>query len=139
MSQYEEMARTLREDPDVHYSCSQSVLMPFAEGAGLDRETARKVAANFNAGMKMGSVCGAMTGGLMVLGLYGISDPGTVQEYLRGFKQDHDGLMDCRDLLRASAARGEVKKVHCDGMVYEAVRRVEKILDEAGVLPAAAD
>jgi len=130
MSKYLDMARRLRQDPEVHYSCSQATLMPFAEDAGLDVETARKLASNFNAGMRRGSVCGAITGGLMVLGLFGVNDTAAVHDYHKKFSDRHEGRLDCAELLRASAQRGEIKKEHCDGMVYEAVMLVEEMLKE---------
>lgn len=69
MSRYMEKAKELRADTGRHYNCAQSVLIPFAADAGIDEEAAFRVAANFGGGMKMGSVCGAVTGGLMALGL----------------------------------------------------------------------
>ena len=65
-------AEALRRDWTRHYNCAQSVLIPFAEAGGLDEETAFRLAANFGGGMKRASVCGAITGGLMVLGLFGV-------------------------------------------------------------------
>src|SRR5512145_1594813 len=59
------------------YSCSQSVLTAFADRIDLDRDTALRVAAAFGGGMsRAGKTCGAVTGGLMALGLYaGSTDP----------------------------------------------------------------
>lgn len=51
-------------------NCAQSVFAPFAEEYGLHPEIALKIASTFGGGMKMGSVCGALTGALMVLGLF---------------------------------------------------------------------
>ncbi len=50
-------------------------------------------------------------------------------------KGTHDGLIDCKDLLAASAARGEVKKAHYDAMIFACVSLVEEILREKGKLP----
>ena len=132
MSKYRELAQTLRDDPDVHYSCSRAVLMAFCEEAGMSREMAWRVAANFNAGMRTGSVCGAMTGGLMVLGLFGLDDQASVTGFLNRMKAGHDGMSDCVDLLRVNAQRGGQKKPHCDAMVYEAVGILEEMLRDAG-------
>lgn len=52
------------------YNCAQSVLYAFAPDLGLDGETALKVATGLGAGMaRRGEVCGAVTGGILVLGL----------------------------------------------------------------------
>ena len=82
--------------------------------------------------LEMGSGCGAVTGALMALGLYGIDDPKEANAFCRRFKEAHDGFLDCRDLLRISAERGEVKKAHCDALVYECVELVEKMIENKG-------
>ena len=134
MSKYMETAKALRADPDVHYNCAQAALIPFAEDAGLSKDTAMRIAANFGSGMKRASVCGAITGGLMVLGLYGAEDPATVQAYYSRLKENHEGCLDCADLLRINKERGGAKKPHCDEMVFECVALAEEILREQGKL-----
>ena len=132
MSRYLDRAKQLREDPSVHYNCAQAVLMAFSDEAGMSREQAFAVASNFGSGMMSGRSCGAITGGLMVLGLYGVTDPETIGSYWRAFRDAHEGMTDCRDLLAANARAMAPKKQHCDGMVYEAVKATEKILREQG-------
>jgi C_GCAxxG_C_C family probable redox protein len=52
------------------YNCAQSVLYTFKEESGLPESTALKMASGFGAGMaRKEEVCGAVTGGIMVLGL----------------------------------------------------------------------
>lgn len=131
-SRYMLRAEQLRNDPDVHYNCAQGVLVPFAEDAGISGEAAFRLAANFGGGMKRASVCGAVTGGLMVLGLYGLEDLKTVGEYHRRLREAHSGCLDCADLLRMNRERGGDKKAHCDAMVYECVALVEELLRRNG-------
>ena len=51
------------------YNCAQSVFSAFCEELKLDQDTALKMACGFGAGMgRNGEVCGAVTGGIMVLG-----------------------------------------------------------------------
>jgi C_GCAxxG_C_C family probable redox protein len=128
MSKYLDRAKELRAITEVHYNCAQSVIVPFAQDAGLTEEAAMKVAANFGAGMKMASVCGAITGGLMVLGLFGVDDAQTVGAYYAKLKENHEGYLNCADLLRINKEKGREKKPHCDEMVYECVELVEEIL-----------
>ncbi len=135
VSKYLEKAETLRAATDRHYNCCQSVLIPFAEGAGLDGEAAYRLALLFGAGMKRGSVCGAITGGLMALGLYGADEPAVLAEYYRRLREAHDGMFDCADLLRENKRRGGERGPHCDGMVYECIGLVEELLKKAGKLP----
>lgn len=131
-SPYRLRAEALRNDPAVHYNCAQGVLMAFAPAAGLEDDTAFRLAANFGGGMRRASVCGAVTGGLMVLGLFGLDDAKVVGEYHRRLKEAHEGYLDCADLLRLNAAQGREKKPHCDDMVYECVALTEELLRKYG-------
>jgi len=57
-------------------NCSQSVFAAFAPQLSLSQELALKIASPFGGGMAhMDEACGAVTGGLMVIGLkYGMSN-----------------------------------------------------------------
>ena len=51
-------------------NCAQSVLAPFALRFGMDLDIALKIATPFGGGMgHAGQVCGAISGGLMAIGL----------------------------------------------------------------------
>ena len=79
----QEKARALRARTDVHYNCAQSVLATFAPEIGLTEEEAFRLGGPFGAGMHRGSVCGALTGALMALGLAGVPQP-TAVDFLEG-------------------------------------------------------
>ncbi len=132
MSEFTERIEALRAVTDVHYNCAQSVVMPFAPAAGVDEETARRFAANFGRGMKRAATCGAVTGGLMVLGLFGLEDPDTIGEFYRRLRQAHDNCLDCGELLKINQERGGERKAHCDGMISECAALVEELLKKAG-------
>jgi hypothetical protein len=134
MSKYLERARELRARTDVHFNCAQSVVVPFAPDAGYTEEQAMHFAANFGGGMRMAATCGAITGGLMALGLYGVDDPKVIGDYYRVLRASHDNLLNCADLLRVNKEQGGEKKPHCDAMVFECVELVESILREQGKL-----
>ena len=134
MEKYLDRARELRAIVTPHYNCAQSVLLPFAEVFGMSEEDVMRIAVHFGAGMKMGSVCGAVTGGLMALGLAGIDSAQAANDFTRKIRTNHEGLLDCKDLLRVNAQQGGDKKAHCDDMVYEAVEAVYELLKENGVL-----
>ncbi len=133
-SKYLARVEQVRNDPAVHYNCAQGVLVPFAPDAGLSEDAAFRLAANFGGGMRRASVCGAITGGLMALGLYGLDDPKLVGEYHRRLREAHAGCLDCADLLRMNQERGGNRKDHCDGMVYECAALVEELLRRQGKL-----
>ena len=127
MGKYLDKTISLRNDKNVHYNCAQSVLMAFSEACGISDEQAYRIGANFGSGMRTGSVCGAYTGALMVLGLLGMDDAANVRKLAAEFKEKHKSL-ECKDLLAISAAKGELKKDHCDGLVYEMVSYIENLL-----------
>ncbi|MBR7009668.1 MAG: C_GCAxxG_C_C family protein [Oscillospiraceae bacterium] len=131
MSKYLDRARELRAIVTPHYNCGQSVVIPFAADAGLTEAQALGICANFGGGLKRGSACGAITGGLVVLGLFGIDNPA---EYYRRLREQHEGMLDCAELLRKNKELGREKKPHCDALVYECVELVEELLRESGKL-----
>ena len=52
------------------YNCAQSVFGAFCEDNGLDLETALKIACGFGGGaIRYNQTCGAISGGVMVIGL----------------------------------------------------------------------
>ena len=102
--------------------------MPFAEAAGVDEETALRFSSGFGGGMKSGSVCGAVTGGVMAMGLFGLDDRENLGRYFRALKEAHGPCLECRELLRKNAEAGREKKPHCDAMVFECVSLVEEII-----------
>ena len=122
-----EEARALRGDPNVHYNCAQSVLLPFRDVCGLDRETALKLTNNLGGGLRHGGTCGAVASALLVLGLAGKGTPEAV-EFVRRFREKHT-VTDCASLLQRAQAAGLTRKPHCDALVYEAVAVLEDMLD----------
>jgi len=99
------------------FNCAQAVLSVYAEHLGLDRETALKLAAGFGGGMgRMASMCGAVTGAFMVLGLqYGGTTTdreakeaiyARVREFADRFKARNGSLV-CRELLGCDISHPE--------------------------------
>lgn len=107
-------------------NCAETIMMTYAEELGLSESQMKALGTNFGGGMKSGSTCGAVTGALMVLGALGISDPHIVGEFQRKMKENHNGMINCFDLLRANAQAGGQKKPHCDGMIKEAIELIEE-------------
>ncbi len=115
-----EELKALDADPSIHYNCAQKILIPFAESCGLTKEQAADLGSCFGGGMKMGSVCGAITSGLMVIGLLKLS-PATQQQFISAIKSNHDGTILCSELLKKNMEAGGDRRAHCDGMIREAV------------------
>lgn len=93
------------------YNCAQAVLYAFRDEAGLGEDLALKIPTGLGAGMgRKQEVCGAVTGGILVLGLRhgrGSTDDrsATEQTYLRTrelidqFAAKHGSCL-CRQLLQ---------------------------------------
>src|SRR5512146_2830533 len=73
---------------------------------GMDHDTAVKVSCGFGGGMYLGSVCGAVTGGIMAIGMKhgGVGmQPGmqtgiVVRKFSDRFKAQHKSII-CTDLV----------------------------------------
>ena len=97
------------------YNCSQSVLLAFSDLTGLEAETAARLASSFGGGLaRMREVCGAVSGGAMVLGLLcGYSDPedhaakkahyALVRDFAERFRSANGSII-CRSLLEGTGA-----------------------------------
>lgn len=127
MTKHEDMT-ALRNHPDIHYNCAQSVLVPFAEDLGLTREQAYDIALNFGAGMGCGSVCGAITGALMAMG--GLNIPQEKRlELLEQFAAAH-GSVNCDALVEGLEKGTPERKCLCDGLVAECLDYVCKLTEK---------
>lgn len=86
------------------YNCAQSVLYAYGPELGMDGEMALKVATGLGAGMgRRGEVCGALTGGILVLGL----------KYGRGTQQDRSATEDTYRKTLDLMARFEQRAGSC--------------------------
>ena len=138
MSKYTDLAMERRSHitPEGRpaWNCCQAVVSVFARDAGYDEDTCMKAATYFRGGMQSGAVCGAVTGSLLALGLAGLDDPEACNELIRKVKENHDGLINCKDLLRVNAENGGEKMPHCNAMIRECIGYTEEILRSRGKL-----
>ena len=127
------------------------MLASFAGDYGLDRDTALKVAAAFGGGLaRLGETCGALTGGMMVLGLrFGKSRPdddparertyALTREFVSRFRERHGAAL-CRELIGCdittpegyqSARDRQLFTALCPKYVRSAVELLEELLADA--------
>ena len=129
-----ERRKELNADGKPAWNCCQAVVSVFAEDAGYDEDACMKAATYFRGGMQIGSVCGAITGSLMALGFAGLDDAQVSNDLIRRVRENHGGMIQCKDLLRANAENGGEKMPHCNAMIRECIGYVEEILREKGKL-----
>ena len=138
MSKYIDLAmerrKELNADGKPAWNCCQAVVSVFAEDAGYAEDACMKAATYFRGGMQIGSVCGAITGSLMALGFAGLDDAQVSNDLIRRVRENHGGMIQCKDLLRANAENGGEKMPHCNAMIRECIGYVEEILREKGKL-----
>jgi C_GCAxxG_C_C family probable redox protein len=142
-----------RDFHDRGFGCCQSVLSTFCEEYGLDSTNAMQLSTGFGGGMaRMGDVCGALTGGFMVLGLkYGkLNADGSksaeaseltyakIVELTRRFRELNDSIQ-CRDLTgldlskpeaRAYAKEHNIYSGRCNGYIKDVVEILEELLSD---------
>ena len=131
MEKHIEKAMELRNEVPMCNNCAQTIMRVYADELGIDENTAAALGSNFGGGMKCGSTCGAITAGLMVLGAKGIESPKVLNEFRKRIADNHGGMTDCADLLRANAAKGGEKKLHCDGMIKEAIEIIDELVEKS--------
>ena len=92
------------------FSCSQAIVAAYADQYGLDRNQALKIAAGLGGGIgRTGSICGAVTGAILILGLrFGTTDPKDKNAKFEAYKKvqlfneefkTRTGSLICRELL----------------------------------------
>ncbi len=92
------------------YNCAQSMIYSFAEELGIDKSIALKLASGFGGGLGLtGNVCGAVTGGVLILGLmFGRGENEDklkqqktyqyVRDFIEKFKVKY-GTIECKNLI----------------------------------------
>lgn len=128
-------------------NCAQSVLTTFCWQYGLNRELGFRLACGLGGGLCSGEVCGAVSAGVLVIGLkYGNSLPDDklarkrcqeqTKQFVEAFKARHGSIL-CRELIGRSPqgerlpaggqanAQARVSKAACPGLVADAIRLLE--------------
>ena len=104
MNKHIEKAMELRNETPMVSNCSQTIMRCYAEDMGISEEMAAGLSSNFGGGMKCGLTCGAITGGLMVLGALGVEKPYVINQFRRRIADNHNGIpLCCRELLNRRA------------------------------------
>jgi C_GCAxxG_C_C family probable redox protein len=122
------------------YNCAQSVLLTMTEHWNCKNELIPKIANPFGGGLaRCGSACGALTGGLMAIGIkYGTNEPSAgkqtvayelAEQFYRQFEKENKTVM-CRELIgfdlsdleqRKKAREQQIFQTKCPAFVKSAV------------------
>jgi C_GCAxxG_C_C family probable redox protein len=111
------------------YNCAQSVLLTIFEQWNGKNELVPKVATAFGGGIgRCGSVCGALSGGIMAIGIkYGSNEPSVekrlrayalAKEFYRRFEKKHGNVL-CRELIGYDLSNPEELDKAREERVYE--------------------
>lgn len=126
------------------YGCAQAVLGAFADAAGLDFDTAMRLASSFGAGMgRMREVCGTCSAMFMIAGLLdGAASPdphekarqyALVQRLAARFREKN-GTIVCRELLAGLKADTRPTPAARDAEYYRVRPCVRFVGDAAEIL-----
>ena len=130
------------------YTCSESVVMAFANEFDLDPEIATRISGGFAGGMAQGKTCGAVTGAIMVIGLKYGAGLGRdryskelcyqiTQEFSHRFMTRRKSL-ECGEILAMNdinpsdpeAMKGLRDKGLCDRIVKDSAEILEELFSE---------
>lgn len=131
------------------YHCSQALFGAFAEDFHMDLKTAFKISTCFGGGMRQGGLCGCVTSSLMVLGLamgfYDAQDRERefygnqkTDEFIRRFKAEMNGCMNCKDILGKDITKPEDMAVirqerlilrQCPRAIFASIEILEDMLE----------
>ncbi|HBL77603.1 MAG TPA: hypothetical protein DD458_20420 [Prolixibacteraceae bacterium] len=130
---------------DEGYACSQSILLTFAGQFDLDEKTTKLISSTFGGGMgRLRQMCGAVTGGFMVLGLkYGNADPTDMDTKLSAYRKVRElnhqveeihGTSNCSEILKKFASEADVAerkhhKIICRKVVGDVAEKVYDMIN----------
>jgi C_GCAxxG_C_C family probable redox protein len=133
---------------DEGYNCAQSVLLAMFEHWNGKDELIPKIATGFGGGIgRCGSVCGALTGGVMALGIkYGANEPSLekrlktyelARKFYKRFEKQHGSVL-CRELIGydlskpeeyEKAKKAKVFETKCTDFVKKAVETLVELTE----------
>lgn len=128
MTDKEEVVESAKSYAARGFLCSEAVLLAISNWLAVRSELIPKIATGFGAGIGgCGSVCGAISGGVMALGLkFGRSDPEKrerssywfASEFLHRFEREFGHAM-CRELTGCDFATDAGRKKYANERLWE--------------------
>ena len=115
------------------FNCAQSVLAALSDETGLDETHSARLGTCFGGGMRCGSVCGAVTGGLMAIGCACMNgaDPAAEKEHSTALAHELEerftaemGTLLCAEILEAH------EKAMCPRCIEFAAEATKEIIEK---------
>ncbi len=127
------------KDFGTKYNCSQTVLSVFSEDLGLDKELALKLSKGFGGGASQGELCGAVSAGIMALGIkYGDNSKPYIEKFEKKIEELY-GSIRCEKMLgynvsnevdRNNTDNKEFKAKICPKIVEDSITIIEESLKD---------
>ena len=122
------------------YNCAQSVILSFEKELKISKDNLEKISYAFGGGIGgLQKICGAITGGVMVLGiLKKDNSKDLVRKLINEFENKND-FSNCIQLIdidfndenySISEERLKIKKMKCYNYVRDVVEIVENLINE---------
>jgi C_GCAxxG_C_C family probable redox protein len=127
------------------YACSQAILCAFSRDLGMRESEALRISAGFAAGMRLGELCGAASGAIMVLGMALCGEECATREGRAAVAASVDtfavrfreriGALDCPDIIGCDMSTPEGREVAQQKGLFAsrclpAVRAAAEILED---------
>ncbi len=126
------------------FNCCASVLFAFQDKTNMPDELCYGISSGLGGGFRIGAICGAVSGAVIVLGILHphnersgaegkASNMKLTQEFQRRYAQ-REGATDCRD-LKPVPAKHEVaydgrEMKNCDHYILAAIELLEEMIEE---------
>ena len=121
-----------KERHDKGYNCAQAVACTYCDLFGVEEDTAFKMAEGFGLGMGVQSVCGALTGALMIAGLENSSGQqlaGTTKRQTYKKARDLAAQFEERSgAVLCSALKSAASHTSCEDCIRNAAQLIEDML-----------
>ena len=116
--------------------CGEAIIRAALELSGEENESLARAAAGLCSGLWSGHVCGALTGGAMMLSLFeksqaaGIMIPELTEWFDKSYGMEY-GSMDCGDIAGPGM---RFKAERCRNLTIEVYEKCVELLEENGLL-----
>jgi C_GCAxxG_C_C family probable redox protein len=117
------------------YNCAQSIVLSFQKEMGMTKEDLAKISLGFGGGIGgTQNICGALTGGVIVLGALCKNDvKDSIKKMINEFEMKNK-YIECANILQLdfnnelTEKEKEIKKEKCIKCVQDVVGIVEKLI-----------